>query len=381
MTAPDSVPESAVPEPDAGNRQPDQSLAVAGVVHDVNQMLAVITGRAGLLLKRTDDSELARHLEAILLASGDAARMLQRLGTDDGNIVEGCGTLREVAEQARLLVWPTDDQRWPWQNDIDAQLQTAVPPQILREVLTNLLLNALEVMPDGGRMVLRAETGPDDRVLLRVADNGPGLSTANPEQFFARGVSQSGQKGRGIGLAGCRQLLMGEGAQLTADTLGSAQETGAVFKLDLPGILARSAAGAEVTDPVPALDVMVVDDEVVVRDMLRDVMGEWGCRVQAFRDGAAVLAQYEPGSATIAVIDLNLPGISGLELATKLRKGDPFLSIVVVTGWRQDNVLAQADPLVVDQKAHKPLELTNIRNILINGHQLNQARRHSAGQK
>jgi len=365
-------------QPDADGRQLAESLAVAGVVHDVNQMLTVITGRAGLLLKRSTDPDLTRHLEAILLASGDAAAMLRRLGSDRDEVVAGDGTLREVAEQARLLVWPADDQAWPWLNQLDAQLQTAVPPQILREVLANLLLNALEVMPEGGGVVISAEVGPDERIQLRVADNGPGLPAGDPEEIFARGVSHSGEKGRGIGLAGCRQLLAGVGAYLTAVAPESSQETGAVFKLDLPGCQECGPVDGEPEAAVPALDVLVVDDEVVVRDMLRDVMGEWGCRVQAFRDSASVVAQYEPGSATVAVIDLNLPGSSGLELATQLRKGDPFLSIVMVTGWRQDNVLAEADPLVVDQKAHKPLELTNIRNILINGHQLNQARRDSA---
>ncbi len=355
----------------------DRSLARAGVVHDVNQMLAVITGRAGLLLKGTEDAELARHLRAILLASGDAASILRRLDVDGGPAAVGpdATALRDVGEQARLLVWPPDEGAFAWENRVGAGLRTTVPAQVLREVLCNLFLNALEVMPGGGRIVLSAAAGSADRVALRVADSGPGLPPGDVEQFFVRGVSGSGQEGRGIGLAGCRQLLAGVGGTLAAET-GATE--GAVFVLDLPVSEGPGQVRTQSVDTVPAVSVLVVDDETVVREMLHDVLSEWGCTVQTCRDGQAALAEYVPGSAAVAFIDLNLPGLGGLELATRLRVGDPCLSIVMVTGWQQETDLARADPAVVDQKAHKPLELERIRDILVEGHQLNQVRCASA---
>jgi len=365
-------------QPPAASSEPaDKSLAVAGVVHDVNQMLAVITGRAGLLLNQTGDPELARHLRAILLAAGDAAVMLRRLDTAAAAEQQAGPdrlTLSEVVEQARQLVWPADEAAFVWQNGIVAELRTAVPDQVLREVLSNLLLNALEVMPAGGCLELSAAVGTGDRLILRVADTGPGLPQGDPEQVFARGVSGSGQKDRGIGLAGCRQLLAGVDGVLTAEPGTSA---GAVFVLDLPVVEEAVAGPGDVAEAVPAMSVLVVDDEAVVRDMLHDVLSEWGCQVQACRDGQAALAQYTPGSAAVALIDQNLPGLSGLELANRLRVGDPCLSIVIVTGWQMGDSLEQADPLVVDQTARKPLELSHIRDVLIKGHQLNQARRAS----
>ena len=84
-----------------------------------------------------------------------------------------------------------------------------------------------------------------------------------------------------------------------------------------------------------ALKVLVVDDEAGVREMLHDVLVEWGCEVQICRDGRTTLDEYETGSAELALIDQNMPGLSGLELATRLRVGDPCLSIVMVTGWNR----------------------------------------------
>ncbi|MDX2472614.1 MAG: response regulator, partial [Candidatus Krumholzibacteria bacterium] len=210
---------------------------------------------------------------------------------------------------------------------------------------------------------------------MRVADNGPGLPDGGPEDVFVRGVSRSGEKGRGLGLPGCRPGLAGVGGHLTAEPNTG---NGAVFALDLPVGRERARTEGPGEASAPAIRVLVVDDEAVVREMLQDVLVELGCEVQACRDGRATLADYVSGSAEVALIDQNLPGLSGLELATRLRVGDPCLSIVMVTGWEQDDSLAGADPAVVDQKAGKPLELARIREILRDGQQLNQERRAAA---
>lgn len=360
----------------AATEPADAARSRERTVHDVNQMLTVITGRAGLLLQGTEDTERVQHLRAILLAADDAAAMLQRLqrGAVESTLGRPCVSLSDVTEQARLLVWPTADDRYRWRSKVGAELTVAVPAQVLREVLANLLLNAREAMPGGGEVTLSAESAAD-RVRLRVADNGPGLPQGDPERVFTWGVSEKAASGRGVGLAGCRQLLASAGGALTA---AASAGSGAVFSLDLPVGQTSAQPVAGGTDGVPAMDVLVVEDETGVREMLHDVLTDWGCRVQTCRDGATALAQYRPGSAAVALIDQNLPGLDGLELASRLRAGDPCLSIVMVTGWHQDDRLAAADPAVVDQRANKPLALASICDILNQGHRLHLARRAAA---
>jgi CheY-like chemotaxis protein len=370
------------PETGAGFAADD--LSVAAVVHDVNQMLAVVTGRTGHLLDRVTDPELKRHLRAILLASGDAAAILQRLGGGPpraGLDRDGVSP-RNEAEQARSLAWPAGESRYVWANDIAEGLGVGVPAQVLREVLTNLLLNALAAMLDGGRITMsaREESG---RVLIQVTDDGPGLPVADPELLFLSGVSGSGRMGRGIGLAGCRQLLAAFDGRLTAATLAGG---GAVFSLDLPpGRIARRnvepGSRQDARVPVPPMDVLIVDDEAGVRDMLQEVIVDWGSRVRLCRDAQMAQAEYRPGSAAVALIDRNLPGLSGLELASRLRVGDPCLSIVIMTGWQAGDDLGAAGPGVVDLKARKPVTLERLRDILNVGYQLNQSRRAAAARE
>ena len=354
----------------------DEDLIRAAVVHDVNQMLAVITGRAGLLLDRLHEAPDLRDLRAILLASADASAMLRRLrpAVGAGSTDAGGAVIREAVEQARLLVWPADDPRYHWENSVAPELQTAVPAQVLREVLANLLLNALAVMSAGGRISISA-AADEAPIRLYLADDGPGLPAGDPEQIFAVGFSGSGKAGRGTGLAGCRSLLREAGGDLTAQRGATG---GAVLVLELPvGVAARRGRRISVT-AAPALAVLVVDDEAGVREMLSDVLTEWGCRVQACRDAATTLTEYTPGSAVVALIDQNLPGLGGLELATRLRVGDPCLSIVLISGWQHDDAMTATDPAVIDLKARKPLELDRIREILNLGQQLNQTRRAAA---
>jgi CheY-like chemotaxis protein len=351
----------------------DPSATVAGVVHDVSQMLAVITGRTGLLLSGSDDPERTRHLRTIMLACEDASAMLSRLKSRPTGVGHSTGTvpLFGVAEQAQLLVWPPDRDTLAWHNRIPAELTTTAPAQLLREVLCNLILNAVAVLPDSGRVTLSAESGAPGRVILRVADDGPGLPAGDPEELFKSGVTGSDEPGRGIGLGSCRQLLATAEATIsTGDTTA-----GAVFVLDLP---AGPSRAAENTASVPASEVLVVEDETVVRDMMHDVLSEWGCRVQAYRDAGTALENYRPGTATVALIDENLPGLSGRELASRLRVGDPCLYIVLVSGWQTDAEHEAIDPEVVDRQASKPVAWPDLQAIVTQGHQLNLIRRAAA---
>lgn len=387
-------------EPDAGTARSglDQlsasALRTAGVAHDVNQMLAVIIGRAELLLRRMPGGQ--SDLEAILLAARDAGSMLGRLeGWRDGQAGADAGQtagIARVVDEAARLVLPPDGQwcgskpaagRWSLDNRIDPNAGLAVADSALREVLVNLLLNALGVMPDGGHIVVDSELC-DGRRCLRVSDSGPGLSPDGAVRVFEVGYTTSGRVGRGIGLAACRQLLAAHGGTLSVQPEGG---PGAVFSITAPAadLGAPESVPADF-QPTPAggaepglkdLAVVVIDDEAAVREMLSDVLGELGCRVVCHRDGASALAAGAPGDAAVALIDRRLPGMDGVDLAGRLRERRASLAVVVMTGWDREE--AAPPPAVVDFTARKPLGMDELQTLLMRASLLHDGRRRDEG--
>lgn len=359
----------------------DAALRAAGVVHDVNQMLTVISGRTELLLRRAPEHR--EHLQAIRLAAADAAGMLARLGPGrgGGDLAGRAATeVSSVVEAALGLVLPPDGGWAPagagagWEVEL-ALLDSAamaVPAAVLREVLVNLLCNALAVLPQGGRLVFRsAVDGGECR--LSLADSGPGLPVADPEAVFAAGFTTNPNPGRGLGLAACRQLLAAHGARLSAERDGG---PGAVFTIaapvaDVPTVRPRAAPRAATGD-VRGLAVVVIDDEPAVREMLVDVLGELGCPVTCHRDGAGALAAGAPGEAVLALVDRRLPGLDGVAVAAQLRERRPGLVIALMTGWDREQVAAP--PGVIDFQVSKPLALSALQELLAAAEALERAR-------
>jgi len=375
------------------------SLRQAGAVHDVNQMLAVIMGRAELLQQREVSDSRREDLGAIILAAGDAAAMLKRLQRGlpppQGQGDQAAVNLREAAQAVSLLIRPEKTRRWAQPEDdpgpqswvfdlaVPADLFTSVPGQVVREVLSNLLVNALEVLPDGG--IIRVDAGADQgRVVMTVTDNGSGLDKETAHRIFEPGFTSSNGEFRGIGLAGSRQLLKCYDGRLD---LGPDQGPGAQFQLDLPSVEHTSGVPESGTSPPVGQDsrpvsfpVLVVDDEPAVRDMLSDVLTELECRVTAVPDAKSAIDRFVPGEFGLALLDQTLPGQSGLELAARLREKDSCLAVVLITGWGQEEVLASVDPAIVDMTATKPLEWTRIIELLDRGESLNRQRRETANE-
>ncbi|MBU8870608.1 MAG: response regulator [Gemmatimonadales bacterium] len=356
---------------------------MAGVIHDVNQMLAVVIGRAGLLLSRGPDLELEANLQAMELAARDATSMLLRVNSSAEDPPTGevpWVSLRQTVAEAGMLIappggasWSKDtDSAWSLEIGIPADLAAGIPAQIVREVLNNLLLNSLEASPDGVGIQV-AGTARQSRVLLTFADDGPGLSETVRATLFQPGHSTSELPGRGIGLAGCRNLLRKWGGELR---LGGQKGPGAVFELDLPEAgTAVTTAGAAAGQVQPGRSVLIVDDELAVREMLGDVMAELGCTVALARDSVQALEIFVPGGFDVVILDQSLPGMQGEELAGFLRRKDPAVAIILASGWGKEKILAGVDPDHVDLTTVKPLEMSKMVALLSEGATLVDRRR------
>jgi CheY-like chemotaxis protein len=365
----------------------EDTLARRAVIHDVNQMLAVITGRAELMLHRGGQGLSREDLETIALAATDAAAMLRRLAGGPAAAFgepSSCSLADEV-RKVGLLVRPPDGK--PWADPapvppeagrildirVAADLRVALPGQVVREVLANLVLNALEAMPSGGGLVITgARQG--SRVTLEVADEGPGLDPDAAVRIFQPCATGHNQPGRGTGLPGCRHLLEGLGAGLE---LVAGKGPGAVFRLDMTAAKALPEASvlAEPAAPGDGPAVLVVDDEPGVRGMLIDLLGEMGCQASAARNAASARDTFVPGRFAVVLLDQSLPDGTGRELAELMRVRDPFVALVLMTGLDRAEEIERNETGPVDLTAVKPLTWDTIRRLVDQGAALNERRR------
>ncbi|HXG04263.1 MAG TPA: response regulator [Candidatus Binatia bacterium] len=312
----------------------------AGVAHDFNNLLTVIVGRTQLLLRRETDLSRTRALEAVLQAAQDGAETVRR-------ILEFTGTrrrlpfvavdLRQVISEVVELVRP----RWrdqaqsrgvSYEITVEGRTRPIVGrPEELREVFSNLLHNALDAMPDGGacRFVL-AENG--DRAVVTVADTGCGMTDEVRRRVFEPFFTSKGPQGTGLGLSVAWGIVQRHGGTIDVQ---SAPGTGTTFtiRLPIPAELPAPPAPPPAPDTVRGRRVLVVDDEPEVRAVLGDLLREAGCLVTVAADGAEALALCERERFDLVLSDVSMPGLSGWEVAARLRRRFPALRLGLVTGW------------------------------------------------
>jgi GAF domain-containing protein/ActR/RegA family two-component response regulator len=318
----------------------------SGVAHDFNNLLAVILGRVELLLLTVDDPAVRRSLSMVERAAADAAHTVRRIQeftrTRRTRVFQPVD-LRQVVREAIELT------RGRWKDEAQVQGVTytitsdfgdvaPIPGEAaeLREVFTNLLLNAVDAMPGGGAVHF-AVRQDGDILVATVRDTGPGMPADVRERVFEPFFTTKGPRSTGLGLSVAYGIVRRHGGRIEAQ---SVEGEGASFTIHLPAgipidrrpqIPATALGGASTGRPAR---VLVIDDEASVRELIADVLRAAGHEPLAAADGPSGLALIDQvGAPDVALIDLGLPGMSGWEVAARLRASQPRVPLVLITGW------------------------------------------------
>jgi len=350
----------------------------SGVAHDFNNTLAGILGRAQLLLGMKDPERIEAGLKLIIKTAKDGAKTIKRI--QDFARQRRDHDFRPVSlDQLLLDVREITRPRWKSRAEADGvhinlALQLGSDSALvmgdeseLREVLVNMVFNAVDAMPEGGTLTLatREERG---RIEISVTDTGTGMSEEVRSRVFDPFFTTKGKAGMGLGLAVSYGIIRRHEGTVTVE---SEVGRGTVFRIKLP--VAEGASAAEpsgellplklVEQPANNTHILVVDDEEHVRVLLRDILESEGFRVSLAAGGREALGMLEAEDFDGVFTDLGMQGMSGWELAHAVRELDEQLPLAVVTGWGEVVGSSEQTAARVDWIVAKPFDTEQILGI------------------
>jgi two-component system cell cycle sensor histidine kinase/response regulator CckA len=361
-----------------------------GVAHDFNNLLGIITGYGELLRKRVGaDPRLIKYVDDIIKAADRAAGLTRQLlafsrkQVLQPRILDLNAVVSETETMLRRLIGE------------DIQLMTVLDehlgavradPGQMDQVLMNLAVNARDAMPRGGRLTI--ETGnvvldqayarqhagvePGHYVMLAVSDTGQGMTPEVRARSFEPFFTTKAQgKGTGLGLATVHGIVRQSGGHVW---LYSEPGHGTTFKIYLPRTDPRGAVEAptlaEVELPSGSETILLVEDEASLRELVRECLEASGYNVLEACHGMAALevGERHPGRIDLLLTDVVMPGMSGRELAERLRGARPEIRTVYMSGYTDDAVVLHgilAEDMAFLQKPFTAAELARrVREVL-----------------
>lgn len=318
----------------------------SGMAHDFNNALSPIVGFTEILIqdleRHADPKDLAALAEIIRTSATDAASVVRRLREfgrkREASDVQRSLDLTELVRQAIELTRPR------WQGQAQAQARTIemeldlrpVPPIVgeepaLRELLTNLIFNAVDAMPSGGKLSFSTAT-EGKTVVLRVRDTGVGMTEEVRRHCLEPFYTTKGEQGTGLGLSMVHGIVQRHEGELEID---SGPGRGSVFSIRLPVQPAGKAQEPEVEVPpwhVP-LRILAVDDEPLHCALFEAHLSGDGHFVETAPNATRAVELFETKPFDLVITDQAMPGMSGEQLAAVLRSMVPWQRIVLVTGF------------------------------------------------
>ncbi len=313
-----------------------------GVSHDFNNLLMAILGHIQLILPQIEDEEIRRRLQNIEKAVYDGSNTVRRLQrfTERERDPKAVAATIDVEEAVKDVVELT---RPRWKNlmersgrTIDIKLDlapnclAAINASDLREVLTNLLLNAIDAMPQGGIVNFRSYC-QGEQVFLDVSDTGIGMSKDVSERIFDPFFTTKGIGNSGLGLSVSWSLIGRYGGDIQVK---SKSGKGTTFTIRLSRAEAvKSHAVTKTGEGSSSYRLLLVEDEPEILNLLRDMLRLKGHRVVAMSDGEKALELIDSSHFDLVLTDLGMPVVSGWEVAKRAKAKNPKTPVVMITGW------------------------------------------------
>jgi signal transduction histidine kinase/CheY-like chemotaxis protein len=342
----------------------------SGVAHDFNNLLASILGRAQLLLRRVKDPQQRQWIQVIERSALDGAQTVKRL--QDFTRIRRDQPL-EALDINQVVRDALEITRTRWKDEptsrglaLEVRTRLTDVPAVLgdaaelREAMTNLILNAIDAMPEGGTLTL--STGlVDERVEIAVADTGVGMPLEVREKVFDPFFTTKGPQGTGLGLSMTYGIISRHGGSIAVE---SEPGQGSIFRLSLPrGADVQPAAVPVVVAPPPPvrpLRCLVVDDEPAVLAVVADILESAGHVVEQLGEGGEAIARFAAERFDLVVTDLAMPRVSGWQVARAAKQVAPLVPVFLMSGFGVELTPEERRAHGVDVVLVKPLQIQEL---------------------
>ena len=337
-----------------------------GIAHDFNNLLQAILGYAQLMGKNPTNADVIRRgldvIEKAATGGAETVRRIQKFARLRPEEAFVGLDLEQVIRDSLAITRPRwEEKRLKSGVPLELELDLGTVPVVmgrpaeLNEVVTNLILNAIDAMPHGGTLRLHTRPLAERHVVLKVSDTGIGMTEEVRKRIFDPFFTTKGEEGTGLGLPVSYSIVKRHGGEMRVE---SHPGSGSTFTVILPIGTAADLGSPTAEEPVPQRTgrILLVDNDPQVMDILGQMLQDVGHHVVAVASGADALRKFVPGHFDLVVTNIGMVGMNGWELADHLRSRDADVPLVFITGWgMQEQDQARCRGLGISALLFKPV--------------------------
>ncbi|OGP90546.1 MAG: hypothetical protein A2156_13180 [Deltaproteobacteria bacterium RBG_16_48_10] len=357
----------------------------SGVAHDFNNVLAVVLGNTQLLLHQLDHlgpEEIREGLKVIERSSKDGAETIRRIQEFTGVRRDRefiSLSLNEIVTEVVNITQP----RWRDQTQkkgIQIELTTHlgdIPlimgnPSEVREVLTNIIFNAVDAMSKGGKLTITTQPQAEDWVEVRIADTGIGMTEEVKKRVFDPFFTTKGVTNSGLGMSVSYGIIKRHGGEILIE---SEPGKGTTFIIHLPtgyGEEETVVKEVAVSKESRRARILVIDDEDSVRDILSRMLKTKGHKVVVAPNGEEGIERFRAEAFDLVFTDLGMPKLSGWDVGKTIKGINPKTPIAMITGWGVELDREKLSESGIDLIISKPFNFDQVIDVVAEAMELKE---------
>ncbi|MTI67749.1 MAG: response regulator [Firmicutes bacterium] len=343
-----------------------------GIAHDFNNVLTSILGYSQMALLKVNDENIKKYLSVIYNSSLDGKAIVDKIQ----NFTKKRNKNKKSVFSVNNIVATSLEMARPrWENDykiknIDIETKVLLKSNSkilcnqheLREVLLNIILNAMDAMESGGKLILRTYD-KEDEAYIEIEDNGSGMPEDIKKKIFEPFFSTKEARGTGLGLSISKNIIKEHKGEIYVESkLGK----GTKFTIKLQRYINLEKDNEfekeDIISSFENIKALVIDDKKKVADSIALMLRELKVNSDVELDSMKAMGKIKNSSYDIVICDLAMPKINGLELAKKIKENNKDIKIILMTGWPGD--IEKDNLTIVDYLLEKPCTLNEVSKAL-----------------